>query len=289
MFQIKTRRLTEYLQNTLSSELTSKYTAGFEFLCPNAPLHLSPPDFPGSSAVESENSDAWAWWRGLDVVNEYKELPTTMLFLYKYIQENGPVDGVVGFSQGGAMALMFASWCEARTRPERRQALANQAVPFTMEPPQDPLKFVVCLSGFRGTMKYYEGFYNPKIQTPTLHITAALDTLVSEARSAELIGSCESSQTMSHPGGHHVPCERKFLSVVTAFVEARLLDVGDAGDDMYGHDAYYGSDSSLESVNSSISTSSRRPNRRLQFRRLHSSSRRVYLLRGHECGIDSYI
>jgi hypothetical protein len=288
MFHTKTRRLVEYLEATLTPGLQSKYPGGFEFLYPNAPLCLSPVDFSENSAVDSEISKAWAWWQTLDDVSEYHELPATMLFLYKYIKKTGPVDGVIGFSQGGAMALMFASWCEARTRVERRQALADQHIPFTMEPPQDPLKFVLCFSGFRGTMKHYEGFYNPKIQTPTLYITAALDTLVSGPKSAEAISSCENVQTITHQGSHYVPCHPRYLSIMATFVEGRLLGSQYSEGDMYGPNAYYGSDSSLESPASSTSSTStsRSSSRRLQYRKLGRNHRRVYLVRKSRRGIE---
>jgi Serine hydrolase (FSH1) len=239
-------------------------------------------DIPGlsSSDPNSSSSEAFAWWRTLDNVSEYREFVSTLSYLHKYIQQNGPVDGVIGFSQGATLAVMLTSWCESGTRPERRQALLSQCAPVTMEPPQGPMKFTVCYSGFRATPKYYGGFYSPKIQSPVLHCTAAVDTMVSDWGSQDLNSFLENVQVFSHPGGHYVPCRIESSSVAAKFIERQMLAVVPLSKEFYEPDSFYGSDDSLGTSSPSTSAvSSRSSSTHPKYRRFRSNQRRVALIR----------
>lgn len=154
------------------------------------------------------------------------------------IHEQGPFDGVIGFSQGGALAAMVASLLE----PGRRQAFdalcASQSEKFPYpisfvgkngEPLQQPLKFAIIYSGFVAPIEYYEGFYNPKIKTSVLHFLGSLDTVVEEMRSRLLINSCEDTDqnVLVHPGGHFLPSQKIWLDGAVAFIRKSI----EGGDD----------------------------------------------------------
>jgi hypothetical protein len=197
-----------------------------------------------------------------------------------YIQQNGPFDGVLGFSQGGTLAMMLASWCEATNQPARREALSTQRVPLTLEPPQAPFKFAICVSGFRATPQYYEGFYNPPIQTPALHITADLDIMVSSLRSRELTSTLKCVQLASHPGGHYVPTGAAPCSIITKYVERHVLASAPSSWNYYNSESADDSDSSCGGLSTPSSTSSSRSSsRRATFRRIDSHQRRVLWVR----------
>jgi dihydrofolate reductase len=104
----------------------------------------------------------------------------------KVIAEEGPFDGVIGFSQGATMAAMVASLLE----PGRKEAFQHfekdtsegaPGIPFPTAFEQlqhSPLKFALLYSGFRAPGARYRAFYeNPPIQTPALHILGTLDSV----------------------------------------------------------------------------------------------------------------
>jgi len=136
----------------------------------------------------------------------------------------GGIDGVIGFSQGAAMAAMVASLLE----PGRRDAFHKSTTeggfgfPATFEElvPLHPagLKFAVSYSGFYAPNEMYNGFYEPEIKTKMLHFIGTLDSVVEEGRSLALVQVTEGARTVYHPGGHFVPIGKEMGGVLVGFV-----------------------------------------------------------------------
>ena len=148
-----------------------------------------------------------------------------MASLARVLRDEGPFDGVVGFSQGGALAGMLASLLE----PGRKEAFDRlatgadgmafpqsfiESTGYVEELCHAPLKFAVSYSGFGATTnKLYSAFYEPKIATPMLHFLGSVDTVVEEARSLRLVDACVDARGVKggvgrvvyHPGGHFLP------------------------------------------------------------------------------------
>ncbi|EME43368.1 hypothetical protein DOTSEDRAFT_72694 [Dothistroma septosporum NZE10] len=224
---MKTGQLEAYLKESLHSDQLSQYD-GVEWLCPNGPLHLVPdskhgaPERRPSTAWAVEEVDIYAWWRVLEFHIEHEHLYQSIEYLCDYLTEHGPVDGIVGFSQGAAVAMMLTALCEGT--PGRIAALAGQAAPFVVAPPQAPFKFAVSCCGFQGATKYYNGFYNPKISTPSLHVVAEFDTMVSAERSTSLADACEDASIVHFRGTHHVPTDKASLYEMARFIANACSD-----------------------------------------------------------------
>ncbi|PSN60712.1 dihydrofolate reductase [Corynespora cassiicola Philippines] len=249
LFHAKTRALEKNLQKA--------FPAGISLHYPTAPIRLSPADIPfavasttngeanGNGAQDSE-PDAWAWWRrkGDAEPYTYEGIEQGLATLADVLQKEGPFDGVIGFSQGGAMAAMLASLLEPGRRaafeafypsggmrfPESFEADTGY-VEGTIHP---PLKFAVSYSGFaaRGT-EIYHGFYEPKIKTPMLHFLGTLDAVVEEKRSLALVDRCEENEgrVVYHPGGHFLPSSQKaYVSALIGFMK-EVLHKADKGDE----------------------------------------------------------
>jgi predicted esterase len=235
LFHAKTRALEKNLQKAFPAGLTLSY--------PTAPIHLARADIPFPVAPPppgepDEEPDAWAWWRrkGDSEPYTYEGLETGLDALATVLQTEGPFDGVIGFSQGGAMAGMLASLLE----PDRRQAFekvyekGGLRFPASFEADtgyvegtiHGPLKFAVSYSGFaaRG-VDTYRGFYEPKIATPMLHFLGTLDAVVEEARSLALVERCVESEgrVVYHPGGHFLPSSQKaYVGALVGFIKEVL-------------------------------------------------------------------
>ncbi|KAF1964737.1 dihydrofolate reductase [Bimuria novae-zelandiae CBS 107.79] len=226
----------------LEKSLLKAFPAGVTFSFPTAPIRLAPADipFPASNDAkegEEEETDAWAWWRrkGESEPYRYEGLELGLEKLAEVLKTEGPFDGVIGFSQGGAMAGMLASLLE----PGRRVAFEALYKEGGMSFPQSfeadtgyieetihpPLKFAVSYSGFaaRG-VDLYRGFYEPKIKTPMLHFIGSLDTVVEEARSLALVEKCEGSEgrVVYHPGGHFLTTQKTYVAALVGFIKEVL-------------------------------------------------------------------
>jgi predicted esterase len=247
LFRAKTR--------ALEKSLAKAFPGGCTLIYATAPHKLLPAEMPrwdvlqpyASAITNAERAreqaealqdepDAWAWWRrkGDAEPYSYDGLEEGFAAVAKIIQRNGPVDGVMGFSQGAAMAAMVAAALEGERRTETWGAFVEQAkkdgVPGVFEYPksflkgdgtfiQGPLKFAVAYSGFPSPNRAYGMFYNPKITTPMLHFIGSLDTVVEEKRSLSLADSCEVKRVIYHPGGHFVPASQKeYVGALIAFI-----------------------------------------------------------------------
>ena len=164
----------------------------------------------------------------------YEGLEAGLGVVAQTIREEGPFDGVVGFSQGAAAAAMVASLLEGRGRREAFEKAEGGGGmgylgSFLEEGEQGgvdgfvqgPLKFAVCYSGFRAPGRRYVGFYEPRIRTPVLHVLGQLDVVVDEVRARGLVSACEGGEerVVVHPGGHFVPSQKPWLDAVVGFVK----------------------------------------------------------------------
>lgn len=145
------------------------------------------------------------------------------------IRAEGPFDGVIGFSQGGALAALVASALEAnpaRLLPSeyrlsdevdgtRRAVCPNGLV-------QPPLKFAIIYSGFLAIDRTCTVFFEPKIKTPTMHFLGQLDSVVDESRSRLLVAACFNPEVLVHVGGHFVPSQRVNMDALAAFIRTHL-------------------------------------------------------------------
>lgn len=252
LFRAKSAALAKFIKKSFPSYAVS--------ICyPTAPHRLRMPDLPGyeSQSLEKESGldapgeeeiEAFAWFRRRDESDppEYLGLEDGLGALAKVLSEEGPFDGVIGFSQGAAMAAMIASLLEPNradsfthftkvaSESDGCEIIGGIPFPSSFGPPNlshPPLKFAICYSGFRAPGPRYRAFYeHPPIRTPVLHILGSLDAVVVESRSRALIDACEGSSEQDgtvvwHPGGHFVPSQLRFLEVPALFIRGCLEGV----------------------------------------------------------------
>ncbi|KAJ9660976.1 hypothetical protein H2201_006704 [Coniosporium apollinis] len=240
LFHAKTRALEKNLIKAFPSHhVTLSY--------PTAPIRLSPADVPNfgnteGDAKDEEEPDAWGWWvrKGEKEPFTYEGMEAGFARIAEVLRAEGPFDGVVGFSQGGACAGMLASLLE----PGRREAFDAARSKGGMEYPASlvreeggkqeavhpPLKFAVSYSGFGASNNpLYQAFYEPKIATPMLHFLGTLDTVVEESRSLRLVDACADEggegrrRVVYHPGGHFLPSSAKpYVGALVGFIREVL-------------------------------------------------------------------
>lgn len=224
LFRAKTRALEKLLAKTLDPKTTT-----LSLIYPTGPLRLRPSDIPGyvpsngdasmttQQDDEDDQLDSWAWFRRNPAEARIRGLDEGMRGVAGAIAEAGGVDGVVGFSQGGAVAGLVAAALEHphRTPP----AHASWAEALRSANGGKALRFAVIYSGFYLPVDEVTWCYEPKIHTPTLHYIGGLDTVVDEGRSRGLIERCEDPVVAVHPGGHYVPISREWVMPIAGFLK----------------------------------------------------------------------
>lgn len=171
---------------------------------------------PGEPEVEGMDGagtreDPRSWWVWDDgagaagrpsLVASYRGLDASLTLLKAALAEHAPIDGILGFSQGGAMAALLLSDLAAAGTP--LPAFAILAGAFA---PRDPAAAAALAAA--------------RLTTPTLFIAGDADALVPRARSEELAAAFAGDAAwLRHPGGHAVPtCSGATKQALVAFVE----------------------------------------------------------------------
>ena len=206
-----------------------------QFTYPTGPHRLKPTDIPGFSPSDPDGADtedvkAFGWWQRKDTDDGviYRGIEQGMATIAQCIKEEGPFEGVIGFSQGAAAATMVASLLEGNERFNAFAKAENEGgmpYPSTFKTfsgfVQQPLKFAIVYSGFRAPGRRYEPFYEPRIETPVLHFLGQLDSVVEEERSRSLVAACQAGEknVVIHPGGHFLPSQRPWLDACVNFIK----------------------------------------------------------------------
>ncbi|NXE30235.1 OVCA2 Esterase, partial [Ardeotis kori] len=102
------------------------------------------------------------------------------------LAEHGPFDGLLGFSQGAALAAMV---CALRARGD----------------PRFPVAFAILVAGFASRSPAHGHFYRDPIALPTLHVVGDADAVIAASLSRELARRFVEPVVLTHPGGHFVP------------------------------------------------------------------------------------
>ncbi|PWN30308.1 hypothetical protein BDZ90DRAFT_229328 [Jaminaea rosea] len=152
-----------------------------------------------------------AWWKSTDE-GSYKDVEKTWKLLSEELAKlDGPVDGVIGFSQGACLAGLLAAAFES---PSLLPALK-------LPEGQGPLKFAIAISGFRSRDPEHQPLWKDEqggIETPLLHILGKADQIVDEERSMTLVHAAKNSRVEHHAGGHVVPSQAPWRNFMRDYI-----------------------------------------------------------------------
>ncbi|KAF2146309.1 uncharacterized protein K452DRAFT_219882 [Aplosporella prunicola CBS 121167] len=233
LFRAKTRALEKNLNKAFPGGVTLSY--------PTAPIRLSPAQIPGwdtdgvskDDVKDNEQPDAWGWWvrKGDGVPFVYEGMEEGFAKVADVIKAEGPFDGVIGFSQGAAAAGMIVSLLEPGRKEAFDEHQKHGGMPYPdalLKSGHPPFKFAASYSGFAPSDNdLYTAFYEPKIQTPMLHVLGSLDTVVEESRSLRLSNACAKSEgrVIYHPGGHFLPSSQKqYVAALVGFIREVMAE-----------------------------------------------------------------
>ena len=125
------------------------------------------------------------WWNADEGNTQYEGVDVSLAYIEQMCKQHGPFDGIIGFSQGGALTGLVAAM-------EPEKALG--------------LQFVVCISGFPSRSAQHDELLQPNsISLPSLHVVGQNGLLVDPDRTFALAHCFQTPQIIEHSGGHFVP------------------------------------------------------------------------------------
>ena len=148
----------------------------------------------------------YTWWYFNEELMQYTGLEKSLLAFKKTFEEQGPFDGILGFSQGTAMAAVL---CALKNQGKPENAWLN-------------FKFAILVSGFKPRAKELAEIFSVPLDVPSLHIIGDTDVKVAPEKSVDLMTSFSAPEIYRHPGGHYVPSDPATRDAIVAFVSKYL-------------------------------------------------------------------
>ena len=133
--------------------------------------------------------------------------------LYDIIDQEGPFDGVLGFSHGGTLAsgfLIHHAKMYPRQPPLFRCAIfVNSLPPFRMNPGENPV-IDPDLDGY--------------INIPTVSVGGSKDWLLEYSRALHRLCNSSRSIWVMHSKGHDIPSDKKNVAVIAAAIRKSSVE-----------------------------------------------------------------
>ncbi|KAH8872117.1 Esterase OVCA2 [Schistosoma japonicum] len=211
MTRLKVLCLHGYRQN---SDVFREKTGGFRKLLKK----FCEFDFISAPNVTDHASNGHAWWfskpmdfsaqENSDYDSGFRE---SLAFVKKYIEEEGPFDGAIGFSQGAAFLLML-------------QIIMEHKLYDFSDNSQDPIKFTILVAPFISRCSLHQFIYAHKTSIPSLIICGETDLVIPKKMSEETLHVFSSEPKLFiHDGGHYIPtfaaAKQIYTDVVSQFAE----------------------------------------------------------------------
>lgn len=184
----------------------------------DAPVMLEKKDLPfvmddekWQATLDADVNRAWFYHSEISHELDLTEATNTVV---KYIKENGPYDGIVGFSQGAALSTILTNKITTLIpeHPQFKVSLIISGYSFTEPDSEHP-------GELRITEKFQDSFTPKKdSKTKLMFIYGESDQAVPCVRTKYLIDlykkagvSDDDISVFTHPGGHMVPNKKDII------------------------------------------------------------------------------
>jgi predicted esterase len=152
--------------------------------------------------------DWFTWSPEQPLASDYESVMGAIEFLYSYLEDEGPFDGILGFSQGATLACGLLLYHASQNPQAPAQALFKFAVFFS----------AAALAEIKGVRIGATG-QATLLGIPSLHVCGRADPMLSESLS--LMHLCESGTAtlIMHKLGHTIPRDRAAIGLIIDAVE----------------------------------------------------------------------
>lgn len=216
--------------------LTKKLNYDLDYIDPPIVINTKE-ELPFSLAVdEDEASKKWllivdqnlnrCWWQHTQT-DGYHGFHEAVDCVVKHIKENGPYDGIIGFSQGAAMAAMISNTIGTVLPSHGHFKVGVFFSGFVFTVPVDSDAVMLDLNSaiedvneYKGKVRMVEGyekyFTPPDFPTTIVSIYGKEDGVVPPVRTEYLNStySGENLKVFMHDGGHYLPNKKQFLNPI---------------------------------------------------------------------------
>ena len=215
--RLKVLYLQGYRQNAqVSKEKTGSFRKALKKHCDFT--FVSAPNVIPSPETEAIEQPLTGWWFSKNdrsyLAQEYSGccdgFEESLNVVAKALEENGPFDGIISFSQGSSMLSMLC-------------ALKEEGDPRFQD-----FKFAFFVAGFKSRQSQHQKFYEKKITIPSLHVIGDTDQVIPKDMSEELLKLYEDPVVVRHGGGHFIPTtspqKKAYLDFLKPFLDAKTLN-----------------------------------------------------------------
>ncbi|XP_029467883.1 esterase OVCA2 isoform X2 [Rhinatrema bivittatum] len=181
-----------------------------ELVCVSAPLLILGPET--QAELDPQPDEPRGWWfsnpqlqtfDALEETDSCQGLEDTLALLGQVFAEQGPFDGVLGFSQGAALGAIL---CALKQRGDSRF----------------PFHFAILVAGFKSRSVEHQGYYQDLISVPTLHVYGKVDLVIPGDMSQKLASCFREPVILTHQGGHFLPASAAQKNIYCQFLDTFL-------------------------------------------------------------------
>lgn len=170
------------------------------------------------------------WWQHSDE-NGYQGFDQALNYVVDYIKQKGPYDGIIGFSQGSAMAIILINTITKYQIESFKVGMLFSGFCFTN--PKDPKRDRININyQIEDQKEYidaneinsdYGEYYNGSHQVPTriINVYGSEDMVVPSVRSKFINSIYDGVVNIEHDGGHMMPNKKVFTTAVLEALEGR--------------------------------------------------------------------
>lgn len=170
------------------------------------------------------------WW-DFQPPHRYDGFEKSLNHVISHIKENGPYHGILGYSQGAAMAAVVTSTIHELlpTHPDFQLAIFFSGFVFTepVDPNDDMLSLNYQVNDFEEYKKKvklvggYEKYFKPSLNTQVINVYGTGDNIIPSIRSRYLSTLFNNGKTIDliHDGRHYIPHDLGFLEPAIGIIE----------------------------------------------------------------------
>ncbi|XP_061460785.1 esterase OVCA2 [Rhineura floridana] len=164
---------------------------------------------PGEAASDPLEADSKGWWfsnpqegtfHALEEASSCKGLEESLEAIAKAFVEQGPIHGLLGFSQGAALVGIVCALKQCGD-------------------PRFPFDFAIVVAGFKSRAASHRSYYREPISMPSLHVLGETDRVIPAEMSRELASHFTEPLTLTHPGGHFIPASAPQKTAYLEFLD----------------------------------------------------------------------
>ncbi|KAI7850011.1 serine hydrolase FSH [Circinella umbellata] len=162
-----------------------------------------------------EELKPFGWWQPIrnrpnTSDGYYQGFKESIEYIKKVMIEQGPFDGVFGFSQGACFAALLSELLENRT-------LVPDLIPHDFNHPA--FRFAIIAAGFKTVSQEATGaLFQNQIKTPSIHLIGEADTVIEPQKMLDLANTFVQPVIFKHAGGHLVPTNAASKNEIFEFV-----------------------------------------------------------------------